>query len=179
MKWNVHIGDKTTQVELPQSMTPGHVYTAKVGDRTLDFRFDGTTLSEVSKGGGRELNIRLRSPNVAKLDSEFAVEFDYERGGTAGQVKAHVEAYTPGGAHKSARKKSGLVRSEITGKVLRVTVQKGAAVNAGDPLCIIEAMKMENKVFAVQAGTLAEVFIQDGAAVKAGDKLFSIAPNEK
>jgi biotin carboxyl carrier protein len=59
-------------------------------------------------------------------------------------------------------------------------VEKGSHFNVGDPLYIIEVMKMFNKVNASFAGTIDEVLIdQSGAIVQKGQPLFKITPDEK
>lgn len=59
-----------------------------------------------------------------------------------------------------------LVPSPMTGKIIDVLVQPGEAVKAGQMLCIIEAMKMENTLSAAQDGVLAAVHVAPGAAVE-------------
>jgi acetyl-CoA/propionyl-CoA carboxylase biotin carboxyl carrier protein len=57
----------------------------------------------------------------------------------------------------------------------KVLVEPGAAVEEGQLICIIEAMKMENEITAHKAGTIAELPIREGQAVSAGDTLAVIA----
>ena len=59
----------------------------------------------------------------------------------------------------------------LPGKITHVAVRPGDAVQAGDTLVVIEAMKMENEFKAVAAGTVAEVRVQPGQAVNPGDVL--------
>ena len=56
----------------------------------------------------------------------------------------------------------------MPGKVLQVLVQPGDAVEEGQALLVLEAMKMENMIKAVAAGTVAEVPIAEGEAVEKG-----------
>ena len=61
--------------------------------------------------------------------------------------------------------------SPLQGTVLKVVVEKGAAVEEGALVCVIEAMKMENEITAHKAGTVAELPIAVGASVATGDTL--------
>jgi acetyl-CoA/propionyl-CoA carboxylase, biotin carboxylase, biotin carboxyl carrier protein len=65
--------------------------------------------------------------------------------------------------------------SPIQGTVLKVAVEKGAAVEEGALVCVIEAMKMENEITAHKAGTVADLPIAVGASVATGDTLAVIS----
>ena len=59
-------------------------------------------------------------------------------------------------------------------------VQKGDHFEAGDPLFIVEVMKMFNKVYAPFAGTVDEVLVDtDGVIISKGQVIFKITPDEK
>lgn len=55
-----------------------------------------------------------------------------------------------------------------------VFVQEGQNINVGDPVCIIEAMKMMNEVSSQFSGKVVRILVEDGVVVKKGDKLFII-----
>jgi acetyl-CoA/propionyl-CoA carboxylase biotin carboxyl carrier protein len=75
-----------------------------------------------------------------------------------------------GGATERAATTDGVV-SSIQGAILAVRAAPGQAVEAGQVLFIIEAMKMENEITAPHAGTLAEVRGQLGQVIEAGTVL--------
>ena len=54
-------------------------------------------------------------------------------------------------------------------------LQPGDTVAEGDPLLVVEAMKMETAVSAPQAGTIAAVHVSEGDVVAVGDPLVAIA----
>ncbi len=59
----------------------------------------------------------------------------------------------------------------MPGKVVRVMVEAGATVAAGDGIIVVEAMKMQNEIKAPKAGTVITLNIQTGATVNGGDVL--------
>ena len=59
----------------------------------------------------------------------------------------------------------------MPGTILDVKVAAGQAVKSGDILFILEAMKMENEIFAPCDGTVSSVAVSKGAAVNPGDVL--------
>ena len=66
------------------------------------------------------------------------------------------------------------VNSPMPGNILDVKVSAGQAVQAGDVLVILEAMKMENEIVAPQDGTVASVSVKKGDTVNSGDLLVSM-----
>ena len=63
------------------------------------------------------------------------------------------------------------VASPMPGKVVKVFVKVGDAVTEGQPVVVVEAMKMENELKAPKAGTVTEVAAKEGSAVENGAKL--------
>jgi biotin carboxyl carrier protein len=67
----------------------------------------------------------------------------------------------------------------MPGKVVKVLVAEGDSVDAGKPLVVVEAMKMENELVAEAPGVVKKVYVQPGDAVEGGAKLISIGPVEE
>jgi acetyl-CoA/propionyl-CoA carboxylase biotin carboxyl carrier protein len=65
----------------------------------------------------------------------------------------------------------GQIISPIQGTVLKVAVEKGATVEEGALICVIEAMKMENEITATSAGTVEELAVSEGGSVATGDTI--------
>ncbi len=61
--------------------------------------------------------------------------------------------------------------SPLQGTILRVAVEKGAEVEEGALICVIEAMKMENEIAAHRSGTVEELSVSEGGAVATGDAI--------
>ena len=67
------------------------------------------------------------------------------------------------------------VRSEMVANVWKVVVAEGDRVSAGDPLVILESMKMEIPVEAPADGTVTEVAVTEGGVVQEGDLIARLA----
>ncbi|PWU19759.1 MAG: acetyl-CoA carboxylase biotin carboxyl carrier protein subunit [Candidatus Rokuibacteriota bacterium] len=61
------------------------------------------------------------------------------------------------------------VKAHITGVVFQITTQAGEAVAAGDPVIVLESMKMEIPVEAPRAGTIKDITVAEGQTVQEGD----------
>ena len=72
------------------------------------------------------------------------------------------------GMSVSAGAATGDIKAPMPGKVLQVLVKPGDAVEEGQALLVLEAMKMENMIKAVVAGIVSEVPISEGEAVEKG-----------
>ena len=78
-------------------------------------------------------------------------------------------------AHGHAATGTGeIISAPMQGTILRVTVEAGQDVKAGQTVCILEAMKMENHIAATSAGTVAEVAVRTGEVVDTGQPLVFI-----
>ena len=75
------------------------------------------------------------------------------------------ERESGGGAHAAAKE---AVVSPMQGTVLAVEVADGDEVRAGQVICVVEAMKMENEITAHRQGTVGELSVSPGAPVKTG-----------
>jgi len=66
------------------------------------------------------------------------------------------------------------VRAPLAGNIFKVHVAPGDRVEEGQPLLVVEAMKMETAVSAPKGGTVSDVFVREGDAVSVGDALLTI-----
>ena len=67
-----------------------------------------------------------------------------------------------------------LVAADISGNVWKLLVEAGHKVEAGDPIVILEAMKMEFPIHAPVSGTVRALHCRPGKAIAAGDALVEI-----
>lgn len=70
----------------------------------------------------------------------------------------------------------GTVTAEIPGMVVAVPVTAGQKVHRGEPLLVLEAMKMQNEIAAPVSGTVEELRVEVGQSVNAGEVLAVVAP---
>ncbi len=75
-----------------------------------------------------------------------------------------------------AAEASGAVTSPMQGTVLSVAVESGAPIRAGELICVLEAMKMENEIVSPGDGVVAEVHVAAGGQVSNGQLICVIAP---
>ena len=68
----------------------------------------------------------------------------------------------------------GVVKAPLTGVVLSMKRSVGESVKVGDVLLILEAMKMENEVYAPKSGTIKKIAVSEKQTVTQGDLLFEI-----
>jgi acetyl-CoA/propionyl-CoA carboxylase biotin carboxyl carrier protein len=79
---------------------------------------------------------------------------------------------TTAGAHVAAR---DAVVTPMQGTVLAVEVSEGDEVHAGQVICVVEAMKMENEITAHRDGTVTELSVEPGQPVTTGQVLCVVA----
>lgn len=66
------------------------------------------------------------------------------------------------------------IKSPMPGNILKVNVKVGDKVNKDTVVAVLEAMKMENEIFAGQDGTIASVEVAQGASVSAEQVLITM-----
>ena len=126
---------------------------------------------------------------AAEEDEEPKVERDYavEVSGRRFDVKVIGEPIAPNGtgpgavpARKPPQRRerggagggaAGELISPLQGTVLKVAVEKGAEVDEGALICVIEAMKMENEITAPVGGTVEELGVSEGGPIATGDTI--------
>jgi oxaloacetate decarboxylase alpha subunit len=127
------------------------------------------------------------APDAAPAPSPSSV-VPAASGASVYSVRVNGKAYTvevaeggqltdvkPGAAPKATAAASGnSVNAVLAGNIFKVHVAVGDVVAKGDPLLVVEAMKMETAVVAPQAGTITQVTVAEGDVVAVGDPLVSI-----
>lgn len=78
------------------------------------------------------------------------------------------------GMNLNAGKKAESVKAPMPGLILRVMVAAGQQIEKGDPLMILEAMKMENIIKATGSGTIKNIRVTEKTAVEKGAVLIEL-----
>ena len=91
-----------------------------------------------------------------------------------GDISAVAPAAAPAAPAAAPAGDAEAVPAPLAGNIWKVQVAAGQAVQEGDVLVILEAMKMETEVRAARAGTVSSVDVKEGDAVQVGDTLLTL-----
>jgi len=109
-------------------------------------------------------------PIVAYVEgSRF--EIDLDQGDQTDDAGLNI-LLSEGAAHSIPAGTACDVTAPMPGDIVGIHVKAGQIVKPGDPLCILDAMKMKNTIHAPQGGTIAEVCVSEGQSVEYGVILF-------
>jgi pyruvate carboxylase subunit B len=95
--------------------------------------------------------------------------------GSGGTAKKKV-ATSSGGSKRPRPSHEGCVTTAMPGTIVDVKVAVGGKVSAGDPVLVIEAMKMENEIQAPKSGTVVAIHVKKGDSVTPDETLLEIQP---
>ena len=164
-------------------------YTISIGDESFEI-----TIEESKEGLQVSLGKRRLSVDLVKIGPEIysllvdgrSHELQIRGDGEEYQVFFGPRHYQVQVAGERARRLRGLaaedqgheqpreIRAAMPGLVVKVEVQEGDRVKAGDGLVVVEAMKMENEVRAIRTGVVKQIFVQQGVTVDQGKTLVLI-----
>jgi len=176
MKLVVQVGSTSHKLELPEPLLDGIAFDLKLDGKPLRgiWRASAWTLALID-AQGLERNVQLRGARLSRFDGEDDTKLESDvhvRSGRMSKLRASIAPDLPS-QPKSAAGAAGsrILRSQINGKVIKVMVKVGDTVAAGDTLLVVEAMKMENRVFAPAPGKVSAVSVKDGDSVATGKEL--------
>jgi len=146
MKWQILVDGRPVEID-PQNLesvreVEPSVFSVLVEGRSFEFRVVPTPDGLQVHAGGRKFSVEVRDPRDASRLSRAATW--------------------------SGRQS---ISTPMPGKVVRMLVGEGDAVEAGQGLVVVEAMKMQNEMKASRAGRVVEVRVRGGETVGAGDTL--------
>ncbi len=120
-------------------------------------------------------------------DASYAVTLEPRAPSWAGHVAGHTHALRVEPHHVASLRRALAanhrhaggeteIRAPMPGRIVKIAVAPGDSVEAGSPLIIMEAMKMENEIQAVAEAKVDQSVCEVGAAVEAGALLLTLAP---
>jgi acetyl/propionyl-CoA carboxylase alpha subunit len=163
MKLRAAIADYQTEIQLRED--GGRVF-ADLGGRAYKFDAHESADGFLLTHNGQVFNCRIEGrPESGKAievivgTTHFVLTVtDPKRLSTAASASVHGD--------DAAR-----IVAPMPGKVVRVMVEAGAKVAAGDGIIVVEAMKMQNEIRSPKAGTVIALNTQEGVTVNGGDVL--------
>lgn len=179
-EYNIVIGNRPYKVGLVKKESEG-LFEARINDRPVELTLErdedtpsSLTLTIAEKRYRVELDsIDQRTPLTVKVNNTpFTVQLQEPAKRIASPPTMPTVAKT--GKRRKAITE-GAVIAPMAGKIVSVNVQKGDAVNVGDTVCILEAMKMENELRAPKEGVIKKVHVSAGSNVEREEILMEIA----
>ena len=138
----------------------------KVGDNWYTVQNGDLTQSPVQvtvEGETFEVEVEGLSPPPAPT-----------RRGRSRSRQTQIEAPTAQSQSSAANYSDDILRSPMPGRVISILVRPGDSVSAGDEVCVVEAMKMEQSIRAHRDGVVKTIFVQPMDPVKADDPLIEL-----
>ncbi len=122
----------------------------KIGDK--DF------IAEIERIGKEKFKVIINDREMLVEISELSTSFAEDK-----IEKYHVK--------KDDRDEDKVVKAMLPGTVVKILLKEGDKVNAGQPILILEAMKMENEIVSPKSGILKEIKVKEGQKVETNDIL--------
>ncbi len=156
--------------------SPLAIDVTELPDGSLDVRVDGRKVDVDVVALGPSLSVRIDGKVVDLTTEGSPPEIGAVASGHRSYVRVESERQRAADAAKKASRKAegGVVRSPMPGRIVKVLVSGGDKVEAGQPLLVVEAMKMENEIRAKAACTIGEVHVSAGMTVEGNAKLVTL-----
>ncbi|PCR88739.1 acetyl-CoA carboxylase biotin carboxylase subunit [Natrinema ejinorense] len=146
----------------------------ELDDDVLEAAVDRWGPTEATAGDGTQAETAAVTVEVDGRRFDVVIEDGVPRAAAGG---GDAETGSGGGAGADATPEAttaDAITAEMQGTILSVAVEPGDEVAAGDVVCVLEAMKMENDVVAASGGTVESVPVSDGDSVDMGDTLVTL-----
>lgn len=151
----------------------------------IDQHGDGSVTVEID-GVARAVDARAIRPGTWSLvidGASFTVDLDPRRSGVAASVGLAETIVTVEdaqtrrlrlAAHRGPPPRGEEVHAPIAGKVVKLLCAVGDDIAPGQPVAVLEAMKMENEIIAERGGTVSELGKHPGQSVETGERLMTL-----
>ena len=145
----------------------------QVGQRFLKHRGDPSAFEPAVDAPSPAPRSAANPPSAATAET-----YSVRVGGKTFRVEVTADGAVTSAAPVSVAKPAavapGALAAMLAGTVFKVLVKPGDAVQAGQPVLVLEAMKMETEVAAPEAGRVEAIHVSEGDAVEIGDPLVSL-----
>jgi biotin carboxyl carrier protein len=156
--------------------------TLKVSGKRFTLPEDATGWKFESRPGGWVIATDSSEQRHRIALAEFRGKLSYSiAAGVSGSQSGYGEVSGPvrAGAGGSAASIEADLTAQFPGKVRKILVSAGATVKEGEPLILVEAMKMEFAVKAPVAGKIKSIRVKEGQQLSPGDRFFDFEPEGK
>ena len=170
MKYEITIGDQTRAIDI---------------ERTAQDDVRGLSTWRIAVDGGDAVEVESCRPvpdvlsllvgggtweaGLVRTDEGFDVELIGVRHETSVVDPRRKALRLAGGAS------GGSIITKMPGRIVAILVEEGQQVEKGQPVIIVEAMKMENQLKATQAGTVSRILVSAGDLVEAKTVLVELS----
>ena len=168
MRYFVALDPQAAPTEVDVEELPSGALSVKIGGKPVDVDVADlrSAISVRVAGAVVDLTTEGTPPELGAVASGHR---SYVRVESERMRSAQAAQKTGGGATDRA------IKSPMPGRVVKILVAPGDEVAVGQPVVVVEAMKMENELKAKVAGKVAEVHVAAGATVESGAKLVTLA----
>ena len=144
-----------------------------VGDNQFEVKIEGEGVGTTVIVNGKRF--KVHRPEQAGDEGWLTINVDGQllRVEVEGALKAGTRS-APARKRARAAPSEGAITSLMPGRIIRLDVEEGQAVEEGDILLVLEAMKMENEIRAPKSGTVKNLAVSKGSSVSAGDVMLEI-----
>jgi len=136
----------------------------------VEERLDLSAVSSPATGGtGEDDALVERSTTLEVNGRRFVVKLWVPEGQSVAAPKAAKKSSRASGGGGGSSAGSGQVAVPMQGTIVKILVEVGQAVEAGQAVVVLEAMKMENQIEADKSGTVTAINVSTGDTVGSGD----------
>ena len=133
-----------------------------------------TVNGKVYQVAAEEVSAPTAAPVAAPAPAAAPVAVAAPAAAPAPAVEAAPAAPAAPKAAAPAPGAAGVMTAPMPGTIANLSVSVGQAVTAGQVVLVLEAMKMENEIFAASTGTVSAIFVNKGDTVNSGDPMIQI-----
>lgn len=187
MEWQVRIKEQPHLIDVPNYLIMNTVMTATVDKREVFLRWNPQHqvcfISEKGKDASkleRAFRVRHLTVEIDSQTDEKIVRFHLaSKEASVIEVLLYPMSHSRAVRAKMKKKRMDRQVSPLSGKITKLYIKAGDVIRKGDPVAIIEAMKMENKILSEMTGVVKAVSVSELNKINIGDEIFTTSPLKK